>query len=202
MSDFVEIKNAKFSPLMVTKAVLDTLRYFFRTFSIPELRWSPDEKETMIVIDTFNNIIGQDEIQKKPRILIRRDPYVMNKTSLSGDLVEAAPMDIMKGKRHTKHMNLIDGSVTIAIEAYNEGTAELLADAVSHFIAWSSDHICNQFRFKKFGYPMSVSEVSMDRENREKFKIVLSMSYTTETCWVLDEDALKLRGLFIDLQQG
>lgn len=196
----LELQTAKFSPLLIHKVVLEALRYFFGNINNEEYRWDPDPKKTSILIDTINNITTtQDEVQKKPRILFTRGAYSLQKTSMTGDLAEADSIRATRGLRVSKHMNVVSGSFSIIVEAYSEGTAEILADMVSTFLTWSSDHVCNMFRFKQFGYPMVVQECTLDEENKEKFKIVIGSSYTTETCWILNEDAIKLKGLFIDL---
>lgn len=196
----IETTSTKFSPLIIHRVVLDSLRYFFSNVSREELRWSSDPKETGILIDTVNNILVKGEAaQKKPRILFSRGPYTIQKTSLTGDLAEGKYAHQTFGRHHSKHMNIVNGSFTIIIEAYHEGTAELLADMVATFLTWSSDHVCNMFRFKQFGYPMQVQECTLDEENKEKFKIVIGSGYTTETCWTLDEDAIKLKGLTLAL---
>lgn len=196
----VDTTSTKFSPLIVHRVVLDSLRYFFSNVSREELRWSPDPKQTGILIDTVNSVLIKDDAaQKRPRILFSRGPYTIQKTSLTGDLAEGQYAHITKGRHYSKHMNIISGNFTIIVEAYQEGTAELLADMVATFLTWSSDHICNMFRFKQFGYPMQIQDCSLDEENKEKFKIVIGSGYTTETCWLLDEDAIKLKGLTLAL---
>lgn len=198
----LELTTAKFSPLLLSRVVIDSLRYFFRNMNKPEFRYSDDPKESALVIDTMNNFLQRaDEVQKKPRILFQRGTYSIQKTSMTGDLVTAKSMEETKGSRSSSHMNITNGNYSIIIEAFSEGVCELLADMVATFLTWSSDHIANMFRFKQFGYPMVVQECSLDQEDREKFKIVIGSSYTTETAWTLNEDAIKLRGLFLDLQQ-
>lgn len=196
-------ESVKFSPLIVHAIVLTVLRYFFKNCPREELRWSEDPKESNIVIETVNNIINKDnEIQKKPRILFSRGAYTIQKTSLTGDLVDGKAAVDTYGLKHSSHMNLVGGQISIIIEAYEEGVCELLADMVATFFTWSSDHICNTYRFKKFGYPLFVQECTLDEENKEKFKIVVSTEYLTETSWELREDAIKLKGLYLDLQRN
>lgn len=192
----IQIDSAKFSPLVVHRVILDSLRYFFSNVPREELRWDADPKVSGVLIDTINStLVKQEEVQKKPRILFARGPYTIQKTSMTGDLAEGQESSFTGGSQYSKHMNIISGGFTIIIEAYHEGTAELLADMVATFLTWSSDHICNMFRFKQFGYPMQVGDCTLDEENKEKFKIVIGSGYTTETCWVLNEDAIKLKGL-------
>lgn len=199
----IPLETVKFSPLLVNKIVLEVLRYFFSNTPMPDLRWDQDPKLSKIFIGTVNDITNpDDQVQKQPRILFSRGPYVIQKTSLTGDLAEAVPSADSYGLRDSKHMNLVSGQITIIIEAYEEGTCELLADMVSTFFTWSSDHICNMYRFKQFGYPMGIQECTLDKENREKFKIVLNTSYMTETCWQLKEDAIKLKGLLLNTESS
>ena len=194
--------SVKFSPLIIHAIMLTVLRYFFRNCPREELRWDEDVKKTHVIIETVNNIINlDDEYQKKPRILITRGPYTIQKTSLTGDLVEGKAAQDTFGLKQSTHMNLIGGQIVVTIEASEEGTCELLADMVSTFMTWSSDHICNTYRFKKFGYPMYVQDCQLDEENKEKFKIVVSTEYLTETSWELREDAIKLKGLYLDLRR-
>lgn len=199
MSDPIPLNTTKFSPLLISAIMLKVLRYFFGNMTNPSYRWDADDKQSAIYIGMVNDVIHDSEIQKKPRILVNRGPYRIQKTSLTGDLAEGKPMGQTLGNRSSKHMNFVSGGITVIIEAEEEGTCEILADMVSTFFTWSSDHICNTFRFKQFGYPMDVQECSMDDENKEKFKIVINTGYLTETSWVFGEDTLKLKGLFLEL---
>lgn len=192
--EFIDVKTAKFSPLLVSRYLVDIVRYFFSTFSIPELQWDEDPKKTGVLIDTVNNIINiDDEIQKKPRILIKREAYVIDINGLTDNMTSAKPFPETGGRRVQEKMNMVTGGISVIIEGYSEGTVELLADVVSTLMTWATQDICNTFAFHTFGYPMSVSETSMDMENTEKFKIILNTRYTKENRWCMEEDAFKLK---------
>jgi len=72
---------------------------------------------------------------------------------------------------------------------------------VSHFIVWARPLLCDTQGFKEFGLPMRVGECQSTKENIEKFKVVIEIPYLMEECWQVDQDALKLKGIFADVTQ-
>lgn len=194
-----KINPTRFTPLSVHYAVLEPLRYLFSFVPPEDLRYHEDPKQTKIIIGSVNDKHTDTEYQGKPRILLNRGSYRIRKSGLTDNLAEAKPSSVSKGSIQSKHMVHVEGMCAITIEASTEGVAELLADMVQHFIVWSKPYICNVFGFNEFGLPLSVSEPQMDTEDTEKFKIVISVPYRREDSWMVNEDAIKLKGFMTQL---
>ena len=197
MADIYDVPQklhpTKFSPLNVHYAILEPLKYLFSFVPPEELRYHEDPKETKIIIDSVNNKHQDEEVQKKPRILLHRGSISVEKFSLTDNLVEGQPASETKGLQQSKHTTFIRGRASIMVEASTEGVCEVLADLAMHFIVWSRPHICSEFRFKEFGLPLQIGEAQMDTEDQEKFNIRINIPYMLEDSWQVNEDAIKLK---------
>jgi hypothetical protein len=189
-----------FSPVLLTSLVVEPLRYFFSQAPAGPggLRWDKDEKETCIEIGSVNDY-NKIPIQKKPRILVARGGYGISKSGLTDSLTESKGIVELKGAKDTKHMVWVNGSVQIIIEAQQEGTCELLADMVTHFIAGSRPILCNTLNFKEFGMNMEVGPCEPDKEDREKFKVTLNVPFSAEDHWQVTADSIKFKSMYIEM---
>lgn len=192
--------SAKFHPLLVTEALVRTLKFCFGQMPNPNYRWEPDPVLSRLHIGRVNETLPSEEdaTQRKPRILVNRGTYTISESGLNQSLTEGVSPHIAKGDERTKHMNIIQGNFSIIIEAQQEGTAEMLVDMVSSFLTWSSVHICNTHGFNKFGFPMYVGEVALDKEDTEKFKVVINSGYLMETHYKIWKDGYKLMNFNLD----
>ena len=197
--DAIKINRATFSPLALRYAILEPLRYLFFRAAPPELRYSGNPAETKIVICAKNSMVEETPVQIKPRILLGGGGYVFNRAGLTDNMSSQAPMTESFGAIDSQNMLIVQGSNTLVIEAADEGVALLLADMASNFITWSSPHICNTFGFKTFGFPLQVSSVEMDKEDKEKFTASIGIPWVFESRWKIKEDALKLKDFFISI---
>jgi hypothetical protein len=136
-----------------------------------------------------------------PRILVGRGTYNIGKVGLTDNLAESKGIFESFGGSNRINMVQISGTIQIVIEARNEGTCELVTDMVSHFIVWSRPLLCDTQKFNEFGLNMQVSDCQPDKEDTEKFKTVITIPYLTEEHWTVKQDALKLKGFFIELSQ-
>ena len=187
-----------FSPLTVSRLILEPIRYFFSNYSKDyDLVWDEDEKKRTIEID-FSNKFNEVSIQKSPRIIVSRGDYSIQKTSLTDNMATSSLPDT-KGLDNRVNLVFITGQAQIIIEARNQGTCDLIADMVSHLIVWSRPLICDTQGFKEFGLPMQVSDSAVDKEDREKFRVTISVPFMMEERWTVNQDALKLKGFFISL---
>ncbi len=183
----------RFSPNFVSTLVVKPLRYFFTNYAGETLKYSEDPTETKIDISSINNF-HKIALQEKPRILVDRGPYSIADTGLSDNMAEAKSKVETFGLSDVKNMVFISGMMAITVEARNEGTCELIADMVSHFIVWSKPFICNSQGFKKFGTPMSISPCSISKEDTEIFQVVITIPYMMEELWQTKDDAIKIGG--------
>lgn len=193
-----------FSPILVSKLIILPLRYFFSNYTKDyELLWDENEKTGTIEIGHMNDF-HKVPIQHKPRILVGRGDYSINKTGLSDNFVEQPKPIPGMPNLPTDRINMvfINGNAQIIIEAKNQGTCELITDMVSHFITWSRPILCDSQGFKEFGLPMSVSECSPDKEDTDKFKVMINIPYMMEEEWTVRQDALQLKGFFMNMTKA
>jgi len=190
----------RFSTLLVSSLIIEPLRYFFGNYTNDQgLKWDPDDKVRTIEIGTVNDY-NTIKIGANPRILVNRGTFMISKAGLTDNLAESKGTYELKGASNRINKVEISGMSQIVIEARNEGTCELIADMVSHFIIWTRPLLCDTQGFREFGLNMQVSDCQADREDTEKFKTVITVPYITEEHWKVDLDSLKLKGFFLELQ--
>lgn len=190
-----------FSPLLVSKLIIVPLRYFFSTYTKEyELVWNEDEKKRSIEIGHMSDF-NQVAVQKFPRIIVGRGDYQILKTGLTDNLAERyiPPGKLSNNADDRINMVFIQGNAQIIIEARNQGTCELIADMVSHFIIWSRPLLCDTQGFKEFGLPMVVSDCTPDKEDVDKFKVIISFPYMMEEEWTVRQDSLGLKNFFMSM---
>jgi len=190
-----------FSPLVVTKLIVLPLRYFFSTYTGGyDLHWDKDEKKSTIEIGGINDF-HKVPLQLLPRILVDRGDYQIIKTGLTDNMAQRfIPAGTTVNNNDDRiNMVFIQGQAQIIIEARNKGTCELVTDMVSHFIVWSRPFLCDTQGFKEFGLPMTVTTCSPDKEDTDKFKVIISFPYMMEEEWTVRQEALGLKGFFLSM---
>lgn len=190
----------RFSPLLISNLIIQPLRYFFHNYPVnDDLIWDVDPKKTKMDIGAINDY-HKLPLQEKPRILVDRGAYTISNTGLSDDLAVGKSVFETKGVENRINMVFIQGTATLLLEARQEGTVELLADAVSHFLIWTKPYICESQGFKKFFIPAQVSSPRPSKEDKEIFQVVVSGPWLMEEQWNVRTDALKLNQFFIDFK--
>lgn len=189
-----------FSPVLLSSLIIEPLRYFFSQAPKIEngLYWNPDEKISNMEIGSVNDFHAIP-LQKKPRILVNRGNYVITKSGLTDNLTQAPGIVASKGAMDHKNMVWVNGMAQIIIEAQQEGTCELMTDMVTHFIAGTRPIIMNTLNFNDFGLDMNVSTCDVDKEDIEKFKVVISIPYRFEDHWQVKFDAIKFKSMYVTL---
>lgn len=188
----------QFSPLLVTSSILEPLRYYFSTYGQSGgFLWDPDEKKRTLEISDiydFNKIA----FQERPRLLVNRGSYSINKVGLSDNLAEGITLAEGKGLRKDTNMLMYTGTASLIIEARNKGTCELLTDMATHFIAWSRGPICDSQGFKNFGDTLSVSacEATQDQDD-STFQVTVQIPYIKEEHWVMRDDGILLKNYML-----
>lgn len=188
----------RFSPLLVSNLLIHPMRYFFSFYAGDDFKYDNEDKKTKIEIGAFNDL-HRVPIQQKPRILVNRGNYTITGSGLSDNLAQGKTVLETKGLRDHANMVFINGMATIVIEAKNEGSVETLADMVSHFFVWSRPFIMNTQGFKNFAMPLAVTAPTLDKEDKEKFQVTISIPYTAEEQWHVNSDALKLNNFYLSL---
>lgn len=190
----------QFSPLLVTSSILEPLRYYFSAYGKPDsFLWDPDEKKrTLEISDVYD--FNKIAFQERPRLLVNRGSYSINKVGLSDNLAEGITFAQNKGLKKDTHMLLYTGTAALIIEARNKGTCELLADMATHFIAWSRGPICDTQGFKNFGDSMTVSacETTQDQDDTT-FQITVQIPYIKEEHWTMRDDGVLLKGYLLNV---
>lgn len=190
----------RFSPLLVTSLIIKPLKYFFTNYAKQAgLVWDEDAEKRSIDIGTVNDY-HSIKLEARPRILVGRSTYQINKTGLTDNMAQSKSVEELKGKSDRINMVYINGTIQIIIEAREEGTCELIADMVSHFLIWSRPLLCDTQGFNELGLPMQVSECAPDKESTEKFKVVINLPFMMEEDWRVNQDALKIKDFYLDLR--
>jgi len=190
----------RFSPALISSILIYPLRVFFSNYAGPDLKFDIDPKNSKIEIDSLNNL-NKEAIQPKPRILVNRGTYTVDRVGMSNNLAEGKSPIETKGLKDSVNMVMITGQAQIMIEARHEGTMELITDMVSHFIVWSRPAICNTQGFKEFAMPLSVSDPRLSKEDREIFQTVIMVPYIMEEHWKVNDDAIKINNIYLDLKR-
>lgn len=187
-----------FNPLSVVTFTRDCLRKLFLEFG-EDFTWSSDSKQSKIWIGTANDYNASVEIQKIPRVLIQRGPIDINTAFISNNLeyVEGTPNDKTKHYRQD-----LQGNLTIIVETVSEGACEVLAERLRRFICWSKPFIETEFGFQGFARQMQISPCMPDRENKEKFKIQISIPYSIEDRWSSTQFYIKLKSIFQEIKSS
>lgn len=194
----------QFSPLTTSALILGPIRYFFSTYAGPEkLHWSPDPKETEIEIDYYNNL-HKVAIQQRPRILVDRGGYIMNKTGVTDSMAQGLSHKESRGLDDRKNFILYQGQATIIVEARQQGVCELITDMVSHFIAWARPMLCDTQGFKELGMPMQVGPCQLldAAEDDHKFQVAISIPYIKEEHWHVRNDGIILKDINAFIEQA
>ena len=189
----------QFSPLLVATSILEPLRYFFSTYGKQDgFLWSPDEKKRTLEISDIHDF-NKIAYQERPRILVSRGAYQINKVGLSDSLAEGISFGENKGLKKDTHMLMYTGTASLIIEARNKGTCELLTDMATHFIAWSRGPICDTQGFKNFADGLSVTECAPTQDQDDStFQVTVSVPYVKEEHWTMRDDGILLKSYLLD----
>lgn len=197
----------QFNVAYIEPALLIPLRRFFSTLQYGNgiLKYDPDPKKTKVVIDSQFNF-NREEREFKPRILVNRGTYSINKTGISDNMTEAPSntekLAGRKGDSIRTNFVLYQGQASIIIEARNRGVCETLTDMVTHFLVWTRPIILNELGFKEFGMPMQVSDAVHGQEaGVEKHSVSLSLPYIKEELWKVEDHGILMKDLLVEIQE-
>lgn len=190
---------SRITPIQVGRLILEPIRYFFANRNPDgEMWWDADPKKTKIDISMVN-----DATKELPdhgmQILVDRGAFRVSKTGISDNMMDGKPMSETKGLQERRNLLFAQGSATVIIKARSEGTVEILTDMVFHILQWSRPHIADIQGFKDFGLPMDVSSPRPVKPDVECFEVQISVPYMIEDAWQSNNDALKLRDLFLSI---
>lgn len=186
----------EFSNGIIAPLIIEPLRYHFGTYTRQTgIFWDADEKKRTIDIGEafdFNKV----PLQTKPRVVVTRGGYGVGKVGITDNLAEAKPFTETGGLRDYTNMLLYQGTAVVTIEARNKGTCELVADMVSHFIAWTRPVLCDSQGWKEFGLPMGVSDCASSTDEDPdvpKFQVQIQIPWIKEEHWKYKNDGVTLK---------
>lgn len=183
---------------LVSPLIIEPLRYFFSTNTAgSNMIWDPDEKKRTVDISESYDF-HKVALQEKPRILVTRGGYVINKVGITDNLAEAPNFSETGGLKNQINMLMYSGNATITIEAKTKGTCELLTDMVSHFVSWTRPVICDAMGWKEFGLPMAISDVAMMMDEDPgvpKFQSNISIPWACEEHWNVKNSGIVLKNI-------
>lgn len=190
---------SKITPIHVGRLILEPIRHFFANRD-PEghMYWDPDPKKTKIDISMVNDAT-KELTNFGMQILVDRGAFQVNKTGLSDNMLDGKSMNDTKGLQDRRNLLFAQGRATVIIKARTEGNVEILTDMVFHVLQWSRPHIADVLGFKDFGLPMDVSSPAPEKPDSEVFVVQISVPYMIEDVWHSNNDALKLRDLFLSI---
>jgi hypothetical protein len=190
------------SPIGVGRLILEPIRHFFHNYSpAAQFYWDPDAKKSKIDISMVNDI-NKEDVDNDMQILVNRGSVTVQKTGLSDNMLDAQPMSETQGLYKRRNLLIYNGQATVIVKSRNEGSAEVLTDMVMHILQWSRPHICDVLGFKDFALPMQISPTHQSKIDTEFFMVEISVPYTIEEAWNAENDALKLRDLFITFSKA
>lgn len=185
-----------FSIGYVAPAIILPLRYYFSTYTNgANLLWTEDDNTRTIDIEESYDF-NKTSIQEKPRIVVTRGSFGVQKTGITENLAEARPIAQVGGIGEATNFIMYQGMAQILIEARQKGTCELIADMVTHFILWTKPILCQTQGWKEFGYPLSVGDcigVQDEDPNLTKFQVQLQVPWQKEEMWYVRNDGPALR---------
>lgn len=193
-----------FSPLTVGALILAPIRYFFKTYGgANNLLWDEDPNKRQVELDYFNNL-HKIPIQTRPRVLVDRGEYAIQKISVSDNLMAGKSLKETAGLQDNTNMVFYSGNAQITIEARQQGVCELVTDMVSHFIVWTRPLLCSTQGFKELGLPMRISPCQLlpGSEDDEKFQVIISLPYLREEQYQVKNDGILLKAVNVELQNA
>lgn len=193
---------SRMSPIAVGRLILEPIRHFFHNYSpASQFYWDPDAKKSKIDISMVNDI-NKEDVDNDMQILVDRGSATVQKSGLSDNMLDALPMSETNGLYKRRNLLIYSGQATVIVKSRNEGSAEVLTDMVMHILQWSRPHICDVLGFKDFALPMQIGPTHPSKVDTEFFMVEISVPYMIEEVWNAENDALKLRDLFITLSKA
>lgn len=188
---------------IIAPLIIKPLRYYFSTYSkTTGVYWDEDETlRTMDIGESFD--FNKVALQEKPRIIVTRGAYGINKVGITDNFAEGRHMFETGGKRDFIHMLQYQGTSTLTIESRNKGTCELLTDMTSHFIAWTRPMLCDTQGWKEFGLPMGVSDIAVYSDEDvgvPRFQCNISVPWIKEEHWRSQTDGIILKEIFTNIR--
>lgn len=190
------LTNMRFSPNFLETLLLRPLRYFFTLYGGADLKYDEDPNLSGIEIGSVNDF-HKNPMEFKPRIIIDRGPYGISLPGLSDGMAERKSVAETKGLDNRINMVFYQGTLSVTVDASQQGTCELITDMVTHFLIWTKPFICDSQGFKSFANPMNISRCTVMKDSKEYFQVTILIPWSMEELWRVNQDALKINQFFI-----
>lgn len=190
-----------FNAPMVASCLRDTLRFLFELSAPDRLKYNSEPKDSKIAINLSFDHHPDSDLEKRPNITVNRGGYSSRPVGVTDSMVEGY-RDPKTGQLTKKsYLNLIEGQVVLRVTAWEMGVCEELAFLAQTYIMWSRPYITNSLGFKNIAAPIMVSPVAMDRDDKTKFIIEITIPYTTEMAWMDERVGVKIKGFLTDITE-
>jgi hypothetical protein len=195
----------QFSPLTLESMLVEALRYYFSSGQTEptKLIWDKDPKVSSIEINASSDF-HKIALQEKPRIIIDRGSYMVQKTSLSNSMMQQKTFGITGGLVDRESMYFVQGAAQLIIDARQKGVCETITELATRFIGWSSPLLCASMGFKELGMPMSISpcQISNPEGEGEIFTVNVTLPYSREDVWRVFQDGIKFKSFLLEVLSG
>lgn len=195
----------QFSPLALEALIVESLRYHFSAGQTEQFKlvWDRDPKISSIEINAaadFHKIA----LQEKPRIIVDRGSYVIQKSGLSHSMMNQHTFGMTGGLVDRQSLYFVQGAATLTIDARQKGTCEMLTELATRFIGWSAPLLCASLGYKELGMPMSVSpcQIANPEGDEEMFTVNVSLPYIREDVWHTYQDGIKFKSFLLEITSG
>ena len=177
-------------------SIVQPLRYFFSKYTgSSNLFWDEDEKKrTLDIAEAFD--FNRTALGEKPRIMITRGGFSVNKTGISDNLAEGKAPNLTGGKRDNTNFIMFQGTAIMIIEARTKGTCELLADMATSFLIMTRPILCDDLGWKEFAMPMMVGDCNLMSDEDagvSKFQVQVQIPWVVEEAWRVRNDGPELK---------
>jgi len=188
------------TPLVLYGIFLELVRQFYskdenQPIDISKV-WDRDVAKTEIWIDT--EYVWEDESPEfRPAIYVKLGDIKFS--SYTGRHDGLAGMDIEQGEYHYSRTG--DGQVSWVHIARAKTEAVLLSGSTLDYIDALSDIIRRDFCFDTFKV-INLSPLSLDKESRERYRSIVTASFSYQDTWAIKRESPKLKKIVINAGQG
>ncbi len=197
----------KFSPLEHYYLLRNPLIYFFQNYPIGKnnnLQYDPDETKSQLLITSIDNYY-EVKANEKPRILIDRGAYSTRTLGIDNSMVNSEGPYVNRGNNDASYMIMYEGTSSIKIQARNQGTCDLLTDAVSHFYLWSAPLLAGSNGYKTFGQPgitvssLAPTDTAQVGDSPTTFEVVIGIPWSHEELYMYSQDGVIMKNCFLSV---
>jgi len=194
------IAELRKTPLVLYGIFLELARQFYSdSNSIPidvEATWDPEPTKSKIWIDTEYRWEDEDP-EFRPAIYVKLG--AIEYKSLTGRHDGLMGTDLEQGEYHFSRNGT--GTVSWIHIGRKKGEAVILAGATLDYLDAFSRVIRDDFCFQTFEV-MGLSPMALDKESKERYRSVVTATFSFQDTWALKLESQKLKRLVFNAGQG